>query len=32
MGLAGRKRALKLYDESKVIDLQLRLIEQYLKK
>ena len=32
MGLAGRKRALKHYDESKVIDLQLRLIEQYLNK
>ena len=32
MGLAGRKRALKYYDENKVVGLQLRLIEQHLNK
>ena len=32
MGLTGRKRALKDYDESKVVTLQIRLIDENINK
>ena len=30
-GQEGRKRALKLFDEKKIIDLQIRILKKYLK-